>query len=335
MRIGVGLIVKNEQDDLPRALKSVENIVDKVYIVDTGSTDNTPQVYLDWIRNGKFQMNVSTYTDASLEKDGEWYLQDFSKARNQFVDRIDKECDVLLWLDADDELLDAKLLLEEIKKPGWDLISCTILHGGMQFRSHRVWRTNGGIRFEGACHEYPKWSPNLVTKCVDVRIKHHQSSISTQEPSDSRNLRILQAEYESGNREPRTLFYYANSLKDIGCFEEAVSIYQEYLGVSDWDEERARARLYTGRCLRALGRIEAAKLDLLYSMSLYPQYSELAMELSYIYFDQKDYFRAIGTAYMAYQNVPKSVLFIETNKYKEEPLKMINKCRELLDDVVN
>ncbi|CDN16644.1 hypothetical protein RintRC_3468 [Richelia intracellularis] len=38
------MIVKNEALALPKCLQSVQNIVDEIIILDTGSTNKTPQI---------------------------------------------------------------------------------------------------------------------------------------------------------------------------------------------------------------------------------------------------------------------------------------------------
>jgi len=100
-----GMIVKNEERDLPRVLKSIEGVVDGLVIIDTGSTDKTEEVTRTvWTKPLIFE----TYTEASRQDEsGDWKLWDFSKARNVFVEKIDQipSADYLIWFDADDELL--------------------------------------------------------------------------------------------------------------------------------------------------------------------------------------------------------------------------------------
>lgn len=88
--ISVCMIVKNEEDVLERALKSVQDIADEIIIVDTGSTDSTKDI-------------ASSYTNKIY--DFEW-CDDFSKARNYSFSKATK--DYCMWLDADDVILEER-----------------------------------------------------------------------------------------------------------------------------------------------------------------------------------------------------------------------------------
>ena len=64
--ISICMIVKNEEDVLPRALESVKNIADEIIIADTGSEDKTQEIARD------FTAFVYSFP----------WQDDFSKARN-------------------------------------------------------------------------------------------------------------------------------------------------------------------------------------------------------------------------------------------------------------
>ena len=84
MQLSLCMIVKNEEDVLPRCLDSVKNAVDEIVIVDTGSTDTTRAI-------------AAHYTDKIYD---EPWQDDFARARNASFARAGG--DYLLWLDADD-----------------------------------------------------------------------------------------------------------------------------------------------------------------------------------------------------------------------------------------
>ena len=89
--ISLCMIVKNEEDVLGRCLECVQGIVDEIIIVDTGSTDTTKAI-------------AQKYTDKVF--DFEW-INDFSAARNNAFSKATK--DYILWLDADDIILEADI----------------------------------------------------------------------------------------------------------------------------------------------------------------------------------------------------------------------------------
>ena len=89
-KIGLVMIVKNEERCLEKCLKAVRNLVDEIYITDTGSTDKTVEIAK------KFGAHISHF---------EW-INDFSAARNFSLEQSD--CDWNLVLDADEYLIEGK-----------------------------------------------------------------------------------------------------------------------------------------------------------------------------------------------------------------------------------
>jgi len=85
-KLSLSMIVKNEARDLARCLESVKPVVSEIVVVDTGSTDETPQ-----IAAGLGARVISTP-----------WTNDFSAARNIGLDAATG--DWLLLLDADEEL---------------------------------------------------------------------------------------------------------------------------------------------------------------------------------------------------------------------------------------
>src|SRR5207253_10332123 len=81
-RLSLCMIVKNEERFLRNCLESVKDIVDEMVIVDTGSTDSTPDIAREY--GAKVIPHV--------------WKDDFSEARNVSLDHA--EGDWVLWLAA-------------------------------------------------------------------------------------------------------------------------------------------------------------------------------------------------------------------------------------------
>lgn len=89
--ISLCMIVKNEQKNLSELLPIIEEYVDEIIIVDTGSTDKTKET-------------AKKYTDKIF--DYKW-TQDFSEARNFSLSKATKEW--ILILDADERIAEQDL----------------------------------------------------------------------------------------------------------------------------------------------------------------------------------------------------------------------------------
>ena len=98
--ISICMIVKNEEENLEKSLKSIVGYGYEIIVVDTGSTDNSKKVAL------KYTKNVFDYV----------WCDDFSKARNFSISKATN--DFVLILDADEvvEEFNVDELERKIKK---------------------------------------------------------------------------------------------------------------------------------------------------------------------------------------------------------------------------
>ena len=144
--ISLCMIVRNEEAVLARCLDSVRGIVDEIIICDTGSTDRTREIALE-------------YTDRVF--DFAW-IDDFSAARNFSFSKA--TMDYILWLDADDviEPSDRQTLvrLKETLAPPIDLVMMPYHvafdadgHPTVTYERERLLRREKGYRWESPIHE--------------------------------------------------------------------------------------------------------------------------------------------------------------------------------------
>lgn len=332
-----GLIVKNEERDLPKCLKSIASVVDQVVIIDTGSTDRTREVATTTIAN---PVHFQVYTEASRQDEhGDWKLWDFSKARNQFVEKIETlGVDWILWMDADDELLTPQNLRRALYWQQYKVFSVLIQSGCQSWPQHRLWRTGLGIHYEGRCHEYPTFGGFPCLNLADTIVRH-DAAPGFGEDSNVRNLRILTEEF-SDNPTPRTAFYLANTHKDGGRYAEAVPYYTSRIAMGPgFRDEWLFAYLYKARCERAAGNPAAAERTLLQAVSEERTWAEFWMELAYMVQEQGRQWHAIGYAMQAARlapdslTIPPTALWRENNKYTDQPARIISWSFEHLGDL--
>ena len=103
-RVSLTMIVKNQRENLPSCLASVEGIFDEIIIVDTGSTDRTKEIAREF---------------GAKVFDFEW-VDSFAAAMNEALSHATG--DYAFWLDADDEVEPAErvrllTLLAGLKRP--------------------------------------------------------------------------------------------------------------------------------------------------------------------------------------------------------------------------
>lgn len=203
-RLTAAMIVKDGSDTLRKCLRSLYNVVDRVFIYDTGSTDNS--------------VEIATQLGAEVVQ-GDW-PEHFAEARNRALDAVEKDSEWILWLDADEILDNAPLLRQFVTGAGPFLsyaMAQTHLTVDVPVFSdypHRVFRANKGIRFYGAVHEQPETAPDMTIHPAlrldnpqAPRILHfgYYSDGLRRDKLINRNLNLLRKELKSEH--PRELAY--------------------------------------------------------------------------------------------------------------------------------
>lgn len=246
--ISLCMIVKNEAEVIEDCLKSVQNLVDEIIIVDTGSTDNTKAI-------------VQNYTPHIY--DFTW-VDDFSQARNYAFKLATK--DYILWLDADDlipqEAQEKFLELKQNLPPDIDAVSMLYHlafdecgHPTFSYRRNRLVKREKQFKWIGAVHEYLAVSGKIYESDIAIIHQKHKKSSSTQ---NDRNLKIYQNLIQKGETlSPRDLYYFANELREHKDYLEALKYYQQFLATKQgWIEDVIQAYIYMGYCHQMLGHRE-------------------------------------------------------------------------------
>ncbi|MGG4398168.1 glycosyltransferase family 2 protein [Paenibacillus thiaminolyticus] len=279
--ISLCMIVKNEEGSIARCLSSVQDIVDEIIIVDTGSTDDTKEI-------------VRKYTDQIF--DFVW-IDDFAAARNYAFSCATK--DYIFWLDADDILKDEDRKKFSTLKGGLDQsvdsVTMDYLLAFDEFgnvtssvRRNRLVKRRNKFRWIGAVHEYLEVWGNILNS--DVAITH-----SRLHHDRDRNLRIYEKRLLHGEEfSPRDLYYFANELVDHRMYEQAICYYEKFLATGKgWIEDNIAACGKLADCYHELGNREQELASSLRSFQYGSPRAEFCCRLGFHFLQQEDIRTAI------------------------------------------
>lgn len=155
------MIVKNEEKVLPRILKPMKEIVDKILICDTGSTDRTKEIIRE------FTAEVYDFP----------WKNDFSAARNFISKKV--STDYWMWLDADDMITQENLYrlkqLKETLSPNTDMVMMDYVtdfdewnHAAFSCYRERILKTSRNFRWRGRVHESIIPTGNILYSPIQI-----------------------------------------------------------------------------------------------------------------------------------------------------------------------
>jgi glycosyltransferase involved in cell wall biosynthesis len=202
-RLGVAMIVKNEETNILKCLKSIKPYVDQIVVADTGSKDSTvskvSEVLDTWPVDGE-TTEVNEHGDQIMLID----FDNFSQARNASMEPLNTEW--VFWLDADEELLGG----DQIRR----YLDGTIYEGFVVRQQHlmidlhgtfdtpiRILRRRPHYKFVGLIHEHCEDTsrgpyghgirPSIVLNDVDLAHYGYPSEKVRRQKCSNRNMSLL------------------------------------------------------------------------------------------------------------------------------------------------
>lgn len=219
IRLSACLITKNEEQNLPRCLKSLEGLADEIVVVDTGSTDRTVEIA------EQFGAKIGHFA----------WIDDFSAARNESLRLATGEW--VLWIDADEEVDPSGLTMirEGLMRPqfgGYFIQIDNRLGEGTTADRYvhtpvRLFRRLPGIEFTLRIHEQVLPSIErlgLPTATIaGARLNHYgyTEQVMAERNKLDRTIGMLRREIDENPAEPFHRFNLANALVVGGRWSEA------------------------------------------------------------------------------------------------------------------
>lgn len=219
MVLSACLIVRDEESHLDACLSSIEPYVDEIVVLDTGSTDDTPQIAG---RHGARLFRLS-------------WAGDFAAARNEALEKAKGAW--ILIIDADETLRpipvsEIRGLLESPRRIAYHTWLCPKA-GWTEMRTLRLFRNHPRIRYRGAIHESVGEGLQERLAAGDGEIGEcgitldHTGFEADQRAKHERNIPLLLAEL---GRDPDKLWdrqHLAHCYYESGRRAEAEALWQE------------------------------------------------------------------------------------------------------------
>nr|WP_308403007.1 glycosyltransferase [Streptomyces sp. BV286] len=222
------MIVKNEAKVIERCLASVRDLIDSWVISDTGSTDGTQ----DLIRTALDGIPGDLHEDP-------WV--DFGHNRSRNISRARARADYLLLLDAD------LVLRQDGPLPPLTADSYMLRHEGTtEYRIKRLVRGDLPWRYEGVTHEYLTADRDHTQENLDAVVVEDFADGGSRDDKFERDARLLGAELERDPANARTVFYLAQTMRDLGRTPEAIDLYERRAAMGGWPEEVYYSLLQVG-----------------------------------------------------------------------------------------
>lgn len=221
--VSVCMIVKNEEANIKRSLLSATQIADEIIIIDTGSTDKTKEIALQ-------------FTDKVY--DYKW-KNDFSDARNFSITKATNE--FILVLDADEviETIDKLQLQKMVLSPtkvGRLLRVNEYSRGAVAYKYHeRVGRFFSKLyyKYEGVIHEQlvPINHSKVDYYDIPLIVQHsgYEGNLDLRKKKTDRNITLLRMALEKNPEDPYLIYQIGKSYYMEENYKSACTYFSQVL----------------------------------------------------------------------------------------------------------
>lgn len=281
MKICVYAICKNEEKFIKRWYESMKE-ADSIYVLDTGSTDNSVNVLKE------LGVNVK------VEKIKPWR---FDVARNISLEMVPKDTDICVCTD-----------LDEVFEKGWRAALEKNFEGYNRCKYNYIWsfdkygnpRVNFyqekihsrlGYKWVNPVHEILRCDleDEKIIVIDDITLKHYPDN----NKSRSSYLPLLELAVKEDPNNDRNMHYLGREYMFYERYDEAIKVLKHHLEMESatWKEERCASLRFISRCYKYKKDYNEAIKYSCIAISECPYIREPYYELASIYYELKDYSR--------------------------------------------
>jgi len=231
------MIVKDESRIIRRALESVTPHIDYWVIHDTGSGDGTQDIVRTVLQGIPGTLREVPWVN-------------FGHNRTLALQEAKQHADYTLILDADLVLSVEVPFRGRLGEDAYDLR----YQGALDYVNTRLVSNRLDWKYFGVTHEYIGTEAGYIqpVELPGVTLIDHGDG-SSRPDKFRRDIQLLREFLKTSPDDPRSMFYLAQSYRDIGDYENAHHWYARRSQVQGWDEERWYAMFQLARCQQEAG----------------------------------------------------------------------------------
>jgi glycosyltransferase involved in cell wall biosynthesis len=278
VNVAVYTIAKNEEQFVERWYNSAKD-ADYLFILDTGSTDNTVKIARD------LGINVE------IQSFDPWR---FDVARNAALSFIPENIDMCIALDMDEVLVDGwrgeieRAISDKITRPRYEYTWSWKEDGtpGLIYGGDKI-HTRHNYHWKHPVHEVLVCQEEEIQGWYDIKIYHFPDSTKPR----SQYLPLLEIAVQEDPQDDRNAYYYARELFYYDQYEKASEEFKRHLSLprAVWKPERASS-------MRFLGKIENSEEWLLKAAAEAPERREPWFDLTMYHYHNQNWLECLTYA---------------------------------------
>jgi glycosyltransferase involved in cell wall biosynthesis len=242
------MMVRDEAHVIVRALRSVRDHIDHWVICDTGSVDETPVLILRTLAGIPGELHRVPWVN-------------FGTNRTQAIRLAAGKADYILVMDADMTVRVHAPFRHALWADAYEIT----YEGEIDYTQPMLVADGHDWHYIGVVHEYLRADTARTWRRLPELTLVHAADGAHRADKFERDIRLLTAELEHNRDDPRTIFYLAQSYRDIGDTASALGWYSRRATLAGWDEERWYAGYQVARMRHLLGHpwpeVQAAYID--------------------------------------------------------------------------
>jgi len=301
-------MVRDESPVVCRALNSVRNLINVLFLCDTGSTDGTPEIVKDWCTKERIEGQFLHHPWRNFGYNRSWLWKQAYEHPNPQI----SQATYYIFMDADEVwITEPSNLQSDITRPQAadlikyldsqseiDMFDTLTYEGRLQYNITKICRNNQLYQWILPVHEYIEGTRSNRRQSINTLFLYaRKEGHSSRNPSRYQQDLQMLLEYITHNPdEPRPVFYLAQTYETLNQSSEALNWYRKRVDLSGYYQEKYIAALKVGR----LSSDEEEKIQyLLRGTTIVPQRLECYYELMMMEYHRKNFAKSAGYGLMA------------------------------------